>query len=382
MSAPRILVVGGGVIGLLTALECVRAGAQVDLVDRGDIPNPAATSHDPTRVVRVLHRGDASLTQAAAGALVAWREVQDQLDARVTHRVGALTVLAQPDLPANVALLAAVGAAAVTLSPPELASRYPQVRLPADRWGVVEPAATVFLADQAMASLTRWLRGQPTVRLHPGRRAVEVSDDGGVRLADGATLVADGVVVAAGPWSRELLPAALGADLTLYRQSMLSYAAGPSRSAWPGVPAMLGLGRAGDAWLIPPVGQAPVRLSAASAARAVPEVTDRVTPPAWRDHLMNEFRTVLADFDPSAVLGATDAYYLAHDAGTGPLLARLGDGAVWAYAACGGMSFKFAPLIARALADRALGRTVRSSGLDPIDQPRQLAAARSREKTT
>lgn len=381
MTAVRISVVGGGVIGLLTAMECVRAGAQVDLVDRGDIPNPAATSHDPTRVVRALHRGDAPLTQVAAGALVAWREVEDRLDARVSRRVGALTVLAEADVAANLAQLAAAGAPAVALSPEELASRYPRVRLPADRWGVFEPAARVFLADQTLASLAGWLREQPGVRLHPGRRAVEVAEDGGVRLADGDTLAGDGVVVAAGPWSCELLPAALGADLTLYRQSMLSYAPRPDRLAWQGMPTMLGLGGAGDAWLIPPVGRAPVRLSAASASRAVPELTDRITPEQWRTHLIAEFRALLADFDPSAVLGATDAYYLAHDAGAGPLLARLGEGAVWAYAACGGMSFKFAPLIARTLADRSLDRPVRPSGLDPIDRPRQLAAARSREKT-
>jgi sarcosine oxidase len=382
MSTVRILVVGGGVIGLLTAVECVRAGAQVDLVDRADIPNPAATSHDPTRVARALHRGDAALTRAGARALVAWHEVEQHLGAPVSHRVGALTVLAEPDVPANLALLAATGAAAVAVSPEELASRHPAVRLPADRWGVFEPAAIVFLADRALASVAGWLRGQPGVRLHPDRRAVEVAEDGGVRLDDGATLAGDGVVIAAGPWSRELLPAGLGADLTLYRQSMLSYAAGSDRPAWRGVPTMLGLGRAGDAWLIPPVGPAPARLSAASASRAVAEVTDRVTPERWRDHLIEEFRAVLAGFDPSGVLGATDAYYLAHDAGAGPLLARLGEGPVWAYAACGGMSFKFAPLIARTLADRALARPVRPSGLDPIDQPRQLTAARSREKRT
>ena len=64
----RIVVVGGGVIGLITAMECVRAGARVDLVDQGGIPSPSATSYDVHRVVRALHRGDAALTTAAARA--------------------------------------------------------------------------------------------------------------------------------------------------------------------------------------------------------------------------------------------------------------------------------------------------------------------------
>ncbi|MGE5827753.1 MAG: FAD-dependent oxidoreductase [Micromonosporaceae bacterium] len=381
MSAARIVVVGGGVIGLLTAMECARAGAQVDLVDQGGIPNPAATSHDPTRVVRALHRGDAGLTQAAVCAQDAWREVEDRLGGHFAHRVGAVIVLPEDDVAASLALLTGAGAAGVALAPAELASRHPQVQLAADRWGVLEPAACVLPADQMLAGLAGWLRAQPGVRLHPDRRAVEVTEPGAVALADGSTLVGDGVVVAAGPWSCELLPGALGGDLTLYRQSMISYATGLDRSAWQGMPAMLGLGPNGDAWLIPPVAQAPVRLSAASASRVVLEVTDRVTPEPWRQHLIEKFRTLVTDFDPSQVLGANDGYYLAHDAGGGPLLARLGAGPVWAYAACGGMSFKFAPLIARALADRALARPVRSSGVDPIDRPRQLTAARSREKT-
>jgi hypothetical protein len=125
---------------------------------------------------------------------------------------------------------------------------------------------------------------------------------------------------------------------------------------------------------MPPVAGTPARLSAASACRAVPEMTDRATPDRWRDHLIEQFSTLLVDFDPAAVLAATDGYYLADPALGTPLLVTLGGGAVLAYAACGGMSFKFAPLVARALADRALGRTPRRTGLDSVDRPRQFAA--------
>jgi sarcosine oxidase len=75
------------------------------------------------------------------------------------------------------------------------------------------------------------------------------------------------------------------------------------------------------------------------------------------------------------VTGATEGYYLTDDTGHGPTLADLGDGTVIAYAACGGMSFKFGPAVARALADRAVGREPRRTGLDPIDHPRLFAAA-------
>lgn len=370
----RIVVVGGGVIGLLTAMECVRAGARVDLVDQAGIPSPSATSYDLHRVVRALHRGDAVLTMAAARAHEGWLDVERRLGARFYHRVGVLTAMAAQDIETNHAMVTATGMSAQALTAADLSAQYPQIHFGPGRAAVFEPAVGAVLAGQALLELARWMRDQRAVQLHPHRRVVAIDGAGAVLLADGTALTGDRVVVAAGPWSRDLLSAALSRDLTLQRQTMLSYAPAPPRRAWAGMSAALGLGESGDAWLMPPVAGTPVRLSAASACRAVPEMTDRVTPREWRDHLIDRFAVLLADFDPAAVIGATDGYYLTDAASGGPLLADLGDGMVWAYAACGGMSFKFAPLIARALADRAAGRPPRRTGLDSIDRPRQLTA--------
>jgi sarcosine oxidase len=367
----RIVVVGSGVIGLLTAMECVRAGARVDLVDRAGIPAPSATSNDLHRVVRALHRGDAALTMAAGRAHEAWLDVERRLGARFYHRVGVLTAMAAQDVGTNYAMVAAAGLPAEALTAAELSARYPQIRFGPGRAAVFEPAAGAVLAGQALVRLARWMRDQPAVNLHPRRPVVAIDGAGAVRLADGTALTGDRVVVAAGPWSRDLLPAVLARDLTLQRQTMLSYAPPRCGRAWASMPAVLGLGESGDAWLMPPVAGTPARLSAASACRTVPEMTDRVTPGEWRDHLSDRFALILTDYDPAAVTGATDGYYLTDAASGGPVLADLAHGMVWAYAACGGMSFKFAPLIAQALADRAIGRSPRCTGLDSIDRPRQ-----------
>lgn len=368
----RVVVVGGGVIGLLTAMECVRAGAQVDLVEAADLPSPLATSYDRHRVVRALHRGDAVLTRAGARAHEAWLAVEQRLHARFYHRVGSLTAVPAAEVTSNLELLAVAGVAGQALSPEQLADRFPHLRFPHGLSAVFDPAAGAVLADRALGALTQWLRDQPGVRLYHRRRVVELDRPGAVGLADGTVLAGDRVVVAAGPYSRDLLPAGLAGELTLYRQSTLSYDPGAARQQWAGTPAIPVLGTVHGAWLIPPVADTPVRLSAASACRAVPELTDRVTSAHWRDHLVEEFRSLLTGFDPAAVVGAADGYYLAESATDGPLLATYGDGAVWAYLACGGMSFKFAPLVAGAIADRVLQRPARLTGLAPIDQPRRL----------
>ena len=366
----RVVVIGGGVVGLLTAMACVRARALVNLVDQGSIPSPQATSHDSQRVIRVLHRGDARLTRAAARALAGWRDLERRLGVAFFHQVGALTALDPQEAAATAGRL---GAPARALSAADLSARYPLLRFPAGLAAVLEPSAGVVLADRALTAVAGWLGRQPGVRLHPYRQARAISG-GLVRLAGGEVLAGDKVVVAAGPWSRDLLPAALRGRLTLCRQSMLSYAPVPSRAAWDGTPAIPALGTPGRAWLIPPVADAPVRLSAASACRVVAGLTGRETPDRWREHLIGEFHPVLAGFDPSAVLGAADGYYL-EAAGGGPLLAVSRPGTLFAYAACGGMSFKFAPLIAAHLADRVQGQPPRPTGLEAVDRPHQFPAA-------
>ncbi|GAA2822855.1 NAD(P)/FAD-dependent oxidoreductase [Kribbella solani] len=377
----RITVVGGGVIGLLTAIECVRApGAhQVDLVDAGPIPSPLATSNDRLRVTRALHRGDPVLTAAGAGAHAAWLEVERLLGTRFYHPSGALTALPTEEASSELAGLTETGVNAWTLSARDLARRYPHVRFPAGSAAVLEASAGVLLADHALVAMARWLGQHPRTRLLPHQQVVAVSEDGSdavVRFADGSARSADRVVVAAGPWSRDLLADVVGPELILYRQSVLSYRPPTDRRNWAGMPVVLALGAARDAWIMPtvPRSDAPMRLSAASACRPVDKLAGHETPDQQRRHLIELFAQLIDGFDPAGVVGATDGYYLAERTRGGPLLAAYEAGVVWAYAACGGMSFKFAPQIARAIADRAVGQPPRPTGLDPIDRPRRLAA--------
>ena len=370
----RIAVVGAGVVGLLTAVECVRAGALVDLVDRAGIPNPEAASYDVHRVVRTLHRGDPALTRAAARVPADWAQIERRLGGDFLHRTGVLTAMSAWAAQAELDLLAELGTEARYVSGGQIAAQYPQVRLPAGMPAVFEPGAFTVRAGRALRTIADWLGAQPAVRLYPDSPVTEVDDDGRVHLTGRRVLTADATVIAAGPWSRDLLPTGLGARLTLKRQTMLSYLPRTHRAAWDRSPAILGLGAAQDGWLIPPVAGTPVRLSAASACRTAGRMTGGQTPDAWREHLAGRFREHLADFDEALVTGATEGYYLTDPDGRGPLLAGLG-GPVVAYAACGGMSFKFAPPVARALADHALGRPPRPTGLDGVDRPRRPAAA-------
>jgi glycine/D-amino acid oxidase-like deaminating enzyme len=351
----RVVVVGGGVIGLLTAVECARAGAEVVVFERAELPHGRATSYDAQRVVRALHPGDPAATEDAVAAQRYWAELDELLGTRLYRPTGALTVRREDALAEDVAQLAAAGIPALALRQRALGERFPQLRVQAGYGAVLEAGAGVVRADRVLAAMVGWLRLNPLARLRLHRRVVDVdAAAGAVRLAGGSVLEADAIVVTAGPWSRELLPARVAAELALYRQSVL-YCGVPAtdRSAWARMPAA-SLGTAAGAWLVPPAAGPLLTLSAHSACREVAALTDHVTPEPWRNHLVELFGRLIPGLRASWVSDCRDGYYLADRATGGPRLVGLPGGAGWAYAACGGASFKFAPLIARSLAARAL----------------------------
>ncbi|MER6046577.1 FAD-dependent oxidoreductase [Streptomyces sp. NPDC001793] len=366
----RIIVVGGGVIGLLTALECSLAGAEVSVVDRGEIPNPEATSYDRHRVLRALHPG-APEAAAAIEAHHRWAEVESRLGADVYHRVGALTVLGPGEPEASAAVLAEVPGA-VRLDERQIVERFPHLRPPRGSRAVLERNGGVLLADRILTGTAGLLAGRPGVRLLPGRRVTGVEAPFGlVRLADGTALRGDAVVLAAGLWSRELLGADRTDDLTLYRQTQLMCTVPPDlRGVWERTPTIPSLGTPEGSWLVPPVAGTPLKLSAAVACRPVEEVTDRTAPDEQRARLVRLFAALLHGFRAEWIERAEDSYYLADSTTHGPVLGQLGEENAWIYAACGGSSFKFAPLIARSLARRALGTGPGvPTGLAAVDRP-------------
>ncbi|KXK62436.1 hypothetical protein AWW66_08305 [Micromonospora rosaria] len=344
----HITVVGGGVIGLLTAVESVLAGHRVTVVEQAALPNAAAASADRHRIIRALHLGDGGATTAAARAHRRWIELEKTLYTRFYDRVGALSVLPEDQIVPAVSLLGYAGVWSRVLRGADLAERYPMLSFAPDATAVLEREAGVLLADRVLRGCLGWLRWQPTVGFvtHQPVRAIDPAAKA-VNLADGTVLTGDAVLVAAGAWSRDLLPPSVANRLTLYRQSML-YCDVDDERAWSTLAAMPSLGGPQRRWLVPPVAGTPLKLSAHSACRPVSAIDDHDTDAAWREHLLDAFAPLIPALRGDWVTAARDCYYLADDVSGGALAARLGDQVV-AYAACGGTSFKFAPLIAEAL---------------------------------
>lgn len=339
----RVVIVGAGVTGLLTAVECALAGHRVTVLDRGAIPNPESSSFDQHRAIRTLVPGDPAATRRLVDADRRWQRLESVLGARFYRRLGVVTAWPEERLAALAASAAEAGVAVTPVDPAEL----PQLGFPAGSVGLRESRAGVLLAERVLRAAARWLAGHPAVTLRPYRAVTAVdADSGRVKLADGDVLGGDLVLVAAGPWSRDLVEH----PVALHRQTMV-YLRPPERLArwWRTASPAGGLGADGRAWVVPPVDGTLLKISSDAVRREV-ATTDCAgedqTP--WTERLAES--AVLAELDRYAVVAVRACHYAA-DAGTGGAhLARVGP-AVWSRAACGGSGFAAAPLVAGQIVD-------------------------------
>ncbi|MDT7802553.1 MAG: hypothetical protein QOI78_5986 [Actinomycetota bacterium] len=337
MTPREVVIAGAGVTGLLAAVECALAGHRVTVLDRGPIPNPDASSADQHRALRTLAPGDATASRRMAAAHRRWLELETLLGERFLRRVGIVT--AWPDGEVGGVLEAAIGAGVPvsTVAPEKL----PHIGFPAGTTGVLELDAGVLLADRVLRTAARWLDAHPAVRLRPWSAVTEVdADTGKVTLAGGEVLGADRVLVAAGPWTPDLV----GLKVVRHRQTML-YLRPPAELArwWETAPGAGRIGADARAWLLPPGDGTLLKISSDAVCREVPDTDCTGDGPAdWTRRLLAA--SILSDVDRYTVVAAKQCHYLSGEGDA--LLARVGS-AVQARAACGGTGFATAPLAAR-----------------------------------
>lgn len=261
-----VVIIGAGVTGLVTAIGCARAGHRVTVLDWGPIPNPASTSSDQHRALRVLRPGDLDGTRRMAEARRRWLELESLLQTSIFRPVGVVTACTSDELDLAFDTARQAGSAATPVSPPAL----PPVVFPAGIRGVLDPAAGVLLADRFLHAATGWLAAHPRVVLRPGCAVAAVADHE-VILADGTTLAAGLVLVAAGPWSASLVDL----PVALYRQTMV-YLRPPRRLTgwWATAPGVGRIGADRVAWLLPPGDGTVLKISSDAVCREVATITD------------------------------------------------------------------------------------------------------------
>lgn len=212
-----ILVVGGGVFGLSTAIELKRRGHEVGLINPDGIPHPMAASTDISKIVRMEYGSDQQYFKMAERSMEHWRQWNDTVKEELYKEVGILLLCRQPLSDAaqtyeqdSYQTLQNGGYHPEVLTADQLASRFPKINTNYYREAVYNPQAGYVLSSRVIERLAQYARSQG-VAIYEGQTAEALVRSNhritGVRTKEGMIFDCGQVVVAAGAHSPYLVPA-------------------------------------------------------------------------------------------------------------------------------------------------------------------------------
>ncbi|HEY1016162.1 MAG TPA: FAD-dependent oxidoreductase, partial [Herpetosiphonaceae bacterium] len=216
MAKERMLVVGGGVMGLAAAYHLCRAGHPVTLLEQFAPGHARGSSHGPSRIIRYAY-DDPRYVELMAHAYALWHALERDTGRQVLWPAGGLDFAPADNqsLRQTSAALAAAGTAHELLGAAELRARFPQFQLPAQTVGIYQADAGILAADQIvrlLADEVSRLGGE--IRTQTPATAITAGAGGVVVDTPGGACRADRLVLAAGSWADALL-APLGIALPL-----------------------------------------------------------------------------------------------------------------------------------------------------------------------
>ena len=222
----KIIVVGGGVMGLSAARSLVQAGHLVTVVERGSLPNPLASSSDHHRMIRYMYGDRHGYAGMVAQAFPAWERLWCDLGRIHYVPTGQLLIGSEQDpwVAGSRCSLDALGVAWASLDRAAVRRRFPLVDATQVDHALYSPTAGALLADSIVSDLIAWLAEAGVTLVSNARVAAIDPLAGTARLASGEQLAGDLVVVAAGAWASALLPA-LASRLTPSRQVVVRVSA-------------------------------------------------------------------------------------------------------------------------------------------------------------
>jgi glycine/D-amino acid oxidase-like deaminating enzyme len=199
-----IIVVGAGAFGGWSALQLLKSGAKVTLLDAWGPGNSRASSGGETRIIRGTYGTGRIYTQMAARALQLWQEYEKQWNLKLFFRSGVLWMTGSDDSYERAALpiLNDSGIPFEKLSTGDCANRWPQINYDGISWAVYEPDSGYLAARRGCeAVLNAFIKEGGEYRqaqVVPG--PISSNTMSGVKLGSGETLKADSYVFACGPW--------------------------------------------------------------------------------------------------------------------------------------------------------------------------------------
>jgi sarcosine oxidase len=225
------LVVGGGVHGLATAWHLALRGVErVALVERFRLHHDRGSSHGFGRITRSTYSDEKYVRLVGVAHVEDWPRLERDSGRTLIHRCdGVFFGPPEGDLEGWASAVAAAGAAGVErLGAREARRRFPAFAFPDSGFVLHDSTAGVVAAADTLLALDRRCRVEGVHVLEETRvLAIDPGADPVVVDTDRGRLLAERVVVTAGAWVSQLLPAMRGA-VRVSRQHVGYFDVGPA----------------------------------------------------------------------------------------------------------------------------------------------------------
>ena len=220
----NICIVGAGIFGMAAALELRKRGHDVTLIERGQIPNPEASSTDVSKVIRRTNYPNETYVELVTRAAAQWREWHERTSRSIYFQTGKLIAVRDfgPEYEALTGweTLSRLGKDVFELTAGQVGKRFPQFAVSDEDRLFYDPWAGYLRSGQALADLATLARDAGVTICENTLVAAVEETDSGVRIRwNPESRDCDRAVVAAGPWVVELLPA-MEARVRITRQQM------------------------------------------------------------------------------------------------------------------------------------------------------------------
>src|SRR5207248_7689097 len=96
-----VIVVGGGINGVTSAIELKTRGHKVVLVDPGPLPHPLAASTDISKAVRAAYGPDEVYTALSERCIELWRKWKADFVIELYHEIVVICVCRSPMQPVD-----------------------------------------------------------------------------------------------------------------------------------------------------------------------------------------------------------------------------------------------------------------------------------------
>ena len=229
MRSCDLAIVGLGAVGSAALLAAARAGIDVIGVDRFSPPHAHGSTHGETRIVRAAIGEGADFTPLALRSFQLWDQLRDETGVDLDNRCGALilggAIPHMTHVAADGFLRTTIEAAREYAIPHEiLDAAAVRARFPAfatfDGGDIYyEPGAGLAYPERVVAAQLERAAALGAKIVRDTKVDAITQSGGEVRLSyAGDDIAARRVIVCAGAWTRDFIPAEWAADLTVTRQ--------------------------------------------------------------------------------------------------------------------------------------------------------------------